>query len=350
MSASEGKRDDHAPNHAPFLTQVVVRIVGATCALTAVVALLLGALDALSRRSPSRSAGIADPDQSISRWLPPGLMAGRTEIALVSPAEAVPHPTRDPVIAAEPPTGPVVLPKSEPEPDPLPGPAPAQSIASVPEPPMVELAVPAPESCPSSVFHDAPAALDEIVATATTPLPTPAPERPPLPPTPAERLGLNAEQRAKAEKCIAQAVYFEARSERLRGQIAVAQVVMNRVFSSFYPNDVCGVVYQNAHQHLACQFTFACDGLPERITEWRSWRRARRIAKRTLDGKIWVTEVGKSTHYHAAYVRPRWARTMKKFARHGLHTFYRPLRWGDGSQETTWSNIIHIAAPAAIVE
>src|SRR5262249_39291728 len=79
------------------------------------------------------------------------------------------------------------------------------------------------------------------------------------PRTPAERLGLNVKQRAKAEKCLADAVYFESRGEVKRGQIAVAQVVMNRVFSGFYPNNVCGVVYQNAHRKLACQFTFACD-------------------------------------------------------------------------------------------
>ena len=79
--------------------------------------------------------------------------------------------------------------------------------------------------------------------------------------SPADRLGLVGKPRARAEKCLANAVYFEARGEPVRGQMAVAQVVMNRVFSGFYPNDVCGVVYQNANRHLACQFTFACDGI-----------------------------------------------------------------------------------------
>ena len=78
--------------------------------------------------------------------------------------------------------------------------------------------------------------------------------------TPAERLGLFDEKsRAKSEKCLAEAVYFEARGEAVRGQIAVAQVVLNRAFSGKYPDTVCGVVYQNKHRHLACQFTFACD-------------------------------------------------------------------------------------------
>src|SRR4029434_3675081 len=61
------------------------------------------------------------------------------------------------------------------------------------------------------------------------------------PRTPAERLGLNDKQRVRGEKCLADAVYFESRGEVKRGQIAVAQVVMNRVFSGFYPNNVCGV-------------------------------------------------------------------------------------------------------------
>ena len=65
--------------------------------------------------------------------------------------------------------------------------------------------------------------------------------------------------RAREEKCLSEVIYFEARGEAVRGQIAVAQVVMNRVFSGKYPNTVCGVVYQNKHRHMACQFTFACD-------------------------------------------------------------------------------------------
>src|SRR5437868_8774388 len=125
--------------------------------------------------------------------------------------------------------------------------------------------------------------------------------------TPAERLGLfDSKARAKHEKCLAEAVYFEARGEAVRGQIAVAQVVMNRVFSGFYPTTVCGVVYQNAHRHLACQFTFACDGIPDRVTEPDAWEQAKQVARDTLDGKLWLKQVGKSTHYHAFWVRPRW--------------------------------------------
>ena len=73
---------------------------------------------------------------------------------------------------------------------------------------------------------------------------------------------------------------------------------MNRAFSGLYPNDVCGVVYQNAHRHLACQFTFACDGIPDVVTDADLWSRAQRIARETLDGKLWLPEIAKSTHYH----------------------------------------------------
>lgn len=157
--------------------------------------------------------------------------------------------------------------------------------------------------------------------------------------TPAERLGLLLPAaREKQEKCLANAVYFEARGEAVRGQIAVAQVVMNRTFSGYYPNTPCGVVYQNAHRHLSCQFTFACDGIRDVVTEPDMWDRARRIAKETLDGRLWLPEVGKSTHYHAAYVHPYWVREMKKQYRFGVHTFYRPRKWGDGSDAPSWGD------------
>ena len=167
------------------------------------------------------------------------------------------------------------------------------------------------------------------------------------PKSPAERLGLAGPKRVKAEKCLANAVYFEARSEPVRGQIAVAQVVMNRAFSGFYPNDVCGVVYQNAHRHLACQFTFACDGIADVVNDQESWERAKRISRETLDGKLWLPEIAKATHYHASYVHPYWVRAMKKNAKIGLHHFYRPRKWGDGSDAPSWGSATYTADAAA---
>jgi hypothetical protein len=150
------------------------------------------------------------------------------------------------------------------------------------------------------------------------------------PKTPAERLRLIGKERDKSEKCLAEAIYFESRGEVKRGQIAVAQVVMNRVFSGYYPNSVCGVVYQNAHRKLACQFTFACDNVRDVITEPDMWEQAKEISRDMLDGKLWLTDIGYSTHYHAHWVHPWWVGTMRKFTRIGVHTFYRPRRWGDG--------------------
>jgi spore germination cell wall hydrolase CwlJ-like protein len=166
--------------------------------------------------------------------------------------------------------------------------------------------------------------------------------------TPAERLGLFDEKsRAKSEKCLAEAVYFEARGEAVRGQIAVAQVVMNRAFSGFYPNTVCGVVYQNKHRHLACQFTFACDNVSDVVREPDMWDRARKIAKAMLDGQLWLPEVAKSTHYHAYWVRPSWVNEMKKMYKFGVHTFYRPRAWGDGSEAPSWGTPAETAAISA---
>ena len=164
------------------------------------------------------------------------------------------------------------------------------------------------------------------------------------PRTPAERLGLDAKSRAKSEKCLTDAIYFEARGEAVRGQIAVAQVVLNRAFSGYYPTTVCGVVYQNAHRRLACQFTFACDGIPDKITEPDAWERAKTISRETLDGKYWLADVGKATHYHAYWVRPRWVRTMNKLDKIGVHTFYRPRNWGDGATQPVWGDAeVHVA-------
>lgn len=131
------------------------------------------------------------------------------------------------------------------------------------------------------------------------------------------------ENMAKEQRCLAEAVYFEARSEGEQGRAAVAQVVLNRVKSGLYPNTVCGVVYQNASRHLACQFTFACEGKSLRITEPGPWRDATRIAREVYDGTTYLAEVGASTHYHADYVRPYWARKLKKMDTIGRHVFYK---------------------------
>jgi hypothetical protein len=124
------------------------------------------------------------------------------------------------------------------------------------------------------------------------------------------------------ERCLAEAIYFEARSEPEKGQAAVAQVVLNRVRSGLYPATVCGVVFQNRNRHDACQFSFACDGRALRVTEPEAWRTAVRIARNVIDGATYVAGIGDATHYHANYVRPRWARYLEKTDVIGHHIFY----------------------------
>ncbi len=217
-----------------------------------------------------------------------------------------------------------------------------EDLASAP--PLDDIAAPMKIETPKIETPSSAAALGVV------PLPRPAPAREAEAhdPTPAELLGLdiNPKERARAERCLANAVYFESRSEPLRGQFAVAQVVMNRVFSPFYPKDVCSVVYQNANRHLSCQFTFACDGKSKAILDRGAWARASRIAKQTLDGKLWVPEVAKSTHYHALYVRPAWIHEMRRLFKTGVHLFYRPYNWGDGSDEQGWVKPPKMAAAA----
>jgi spore germination cell wall hydrolase CwlJ-like protein len=120
--------------------------------------------------------------------------------------------------------------------------------------------------------------------------------------------------------------------------------VLNRAFTPYYPNDVCGVVYQNDHRHLACQFTFACDGKSKAIKEPDAWTRAQKIARDTLDGKLWMPEVAKSTHYHDDWARPNWVREMKKMDKLGGLIFYRPRNWGDGADEPRWGDATTTAA------
>jgi spore germination cell wall hydrolase CwlJ-like protein len=126
------------------------------------------------------------------------------------------------------------------------------------------------------------------------------------------------EDTADAEQdCLANAVYFEARGESLQGQLAVAEVVMNRAASGRYPTSLCAVVVQPA------QFSFVRHGhIPHADRASEAWRRAvgvarvaaERIAPRLLPSScLW---------YHANYVSPSWGRRLAETTRIGLHIFY----------------------------
>jgi len=130
------------------------------------------------------------------------------------------------------------------------------------------------------------------------------------------------------QKCLAEGIYFEARGESVKGQAAVAQVILNRVRNPAYPDTICGVVYQNRSWRNRCQFSFACDGTRSRVRSPYNWEVARQVALAVTAGKIFLPEVGSATHYHATYVHPRWARYMDKVKKIGLHVFYRTHNGG----------------------
>jgi spore germination cell wall hydrolase CwlJ-like protein len=124
------------------------------------------------------------------------------------------------------------------------------------------------------------------------------------------------------ENCLARAIYFEARSESELGQVAVAKVILNRVKDPEYPKTICGVVYQGSGRRNSCQFSFACDGLPDDVKSAASWSQAKRLAKKVIAGDAKVAALTTATNYHADYVKPKWAKSMKRLVKIGRHIFY----------------------------
>jgi hypothetical protein len=129
--------------------------------------------------------------------------------------------------------------------------------------------------------------------------------------------------RMRSLDCLAQAIYYEARSESEDGQRAVAQVVLNRVRHPAWPDSVCGVVYQGPMRPGGgCQFTFTCDGSLAYRAAGPTWDRARQLAAEALAGRVYAP-IGMSTHYHTSAVFPAWAPRLVKTAVIGAHNFYR---------------------------
>jgi len=122
--------------------------------------------------------------------------------------------------------------------------------------------------------------------------------------------------------CLAEAVYYEARSEPFVGQLAVAQVVMNRVRHSAYPDTLCGVVYEGSERRTGCQFSFTCDGSLYREPRGRAWARAHAVAQHAFMG--FGRDVTRTaTHYHTVAVDPHWNDSLVRTRRIGTHIFYR---------------------------
>jgi len=144
--------------------------------------------------------------------------------------------------------------------------------------------------------------------------------------------------------CLTQAVYFEARGETVRGQAAVAQVVLNRVKHPAFPKTVCGVVFQGAASR-GCQFSFACDGSMRRTREAGAWDRARKVAARAMSGVV-LADVGSATHFHTTGVAPAWGPRMLRVSQVGLHVFYRFNPRGVRTLDQTPEHAVFVNLPA----
>ena len=127
---------------------------------------------------------------------------------------------------------------------------------------------------------------------------------------------------AKEAHCLAEAVYYEARSETKSGQRAVAEVILNRVKNKHFPDTVCGVVYEGSERSTGCQFTFTCDGSMEKAPRGKAWDRSVKVAEFMLSGGH-TPITNKATHYHTVEVNPAWSNTMRMTRQVGTHVFYR---------------------------
>ncbi|HEX7775322.1 MAG TPA: cell wall hydrolase [Parvibaculum sp.] len=127
---------------------------------------------------------------------------------------------------------------------------------------------------------------------------------------------------ARQRRCLTESIYFEARGESSVGQLAIAEVVLNRVISGRYPDTICGVVFQGQKSNQ-CQFSFACTVDMDKPRDPIAWRKAQRLAHYVLSGDVTNSIIGSATYYHAAYVYPQWAPYMIEVAKIGHHIFYR---------------------------
>ncbi|TMM50793.1 cell wall hydrolase [Sulfitobacter sabulilitoris] len=123
-------------------------------------------------------------------------------------------------------------------------------------------------------------------------------------------------------RCLAEALYFEARGETVKGQFAVAEVIMNRVKSTRFPGSLCGVINQGTGRKYQCQFTYTCDGNSEVIHERGAFERVAKVARTAIDGLAPKLTDG-ATHYHTTAVKPNWSKVYTRTAAIGVHLFYR---------------------------
>ncbi len=173
----------------------------------------------------------------------------------------------------------------------------AQPIEIMPEQPVFisqEVAQPIPEPTPAQEITSNASSLRELVGSVDTDA-----------------------QLSEQMRCLAGAVYFEARGEPLAGQLAVANVVINRSEDRRWPASYCGVVYQRS------QFSFVRSGrMPSINTSSSAWNRAKAVAQIAHDD-MWESEAADAVYFHANYVRPRWSRSKTRLTQIDTHVFYR---------------------------
>ncbi len=225
----------------------------------------------------------------------------------------------------------------------------APQINAEPQPQVIRFAMP--ETLPYI-----PPPEEDAIAGELAPTTAPAPSYQPSPAANAFTLSGSFTSRMRAEHCLTMAIYYEAASESEAGQRAVAQVVMNRVQHSAWPNSVCGVVFEGSQRSTGCQFTFTCDGSLARRPQQSEWKRAGRVAREALGGYVYAP-VGLATHYHTHAVNPYWAASLNPVGVVGAHRFY---RWKGAAGERPAFNAVHsgyeraasayVAAPRPAVE
>lgn len=127
------------------------------------------------------------------------------------------------------------------------------------------------------------------------------------------------------QHCLAEAMYHEARNEGVVGEEAVAEVILQRVRDRYYPNTVCGVVYEGTERGSRfCQFSYACDGSLDEAIEPKAWERSSRLASHIMAGTINLGGLtNRAIAYHTVAVSPEWAAGMVRTAQIGNHIFYR---------------------------
>ena len=130
---------------------------------------------------------------------------------------------------------------------------------------------------------------------------------------------------ARDLKCLATALYFEARGEPTDGNVAVAQVILNRVKAGRWRNTICGVVNQGRERGSGCQFSYACARYKQPAARDKLWLRAVAIARDVMTNKVTLKPYERSTYFHATYVSPSWSHSFKRSGRIGRHIFYETI-------------------------